>query len=353
MKVLLVKLSSLGDVIHTLPALTDAAAALPDVSFDWVIEEAFAEVPSWHPAVDRIVPVGLRRGRRNPIKYFRSEQWHAARKTIREAKYDLVIDAQGLLKSAFIASLANAPRIGMDKHSVRERLAATTYDEVVAVPRNLHAVERTRLLFAQALSYKLPESSANFGLGEMQVGEWLAGSGRRGTRVAFIHGTSRRDKLWPQARWCELAMRAASAGWQVTLPWGTDAEKLRAELIKAASGSSSVTVLTKTSLTVLASELGQCSAVVSVDTGPAHLAAALGVPGVALYGVTQPDLVGTYGENQQHVCALGSSQSARTVQAEPMQTISTQTVWRALQSIIQKSGDTTVTAEQSAANTGK
>ena len=108
MRVLVVKMSSLGDVIHTLPALTDAAAAIPGITFDWVVEEGFAEIPAWHPAVDTVIPIALRRWRKHPWRDFRGPQWRACRQALRRQHYDAVIDAQGLLKSVFVARLVKA-----------------------------------------------------------------------------------------------------------------------------------------------------------------------------------------------------------------------------------------------------
>ena len=102
MRVLLVKTSSLGDVIHTLPALTDAQRAIPGIQFDWVVEEGFAEIPAWHPAVAQVIPVAIRRWRKHPLQTLRSGEWRRFKARLRETHYDLVIDAQGLLKSAWL-----------------------------------------------------------------------------------------------------------------------------------------------------------------------------------------------------------------------------------------------------------
>ena len=151
MKVLLVKTSSLGDVVHTLPALTDAQRAIPGIRFDWVVEEGFAEIPTWHPAVDQVIPVAIRRWRKSPWQTLRSGEWRRFKARLRETRYDLVIDAQGLLKSAWLTRYVKAPVAGLDRDSAREPLAARFYDRCYAVPREQHALERVRQLFAQAL----------------------------------------------------------------------------------------------------------------------------------------------------------------------------------------------------------
>ena len=162
MRVLIVRLTSMGDVIHALPAVTDAVNALPNCRFDWVVEGAFSEIPTWHAAVDRVVPVALRRWRknfwqsRNPIKQAYSE--------LREQQYDLVIDAQGLIKSAVLSRIAKGDVSGFDAHSLREPLASRLYQTQHAVSRQRHAIERVRDLFAESLAYTRPESVADYGI---------------------------------------------------------------------------------------------------------------------------------------------------------------------------------------------
>ena len=186
MRVLLIKTSSLGDVIHTLPALTDAARAIPGIQFDWVVEEGFAEIPTWHPAVARVIPVALRRWRKNLLQTWKSGEWATFKQRLREGRYDLVIDAQGLLKSALLTRYVNAPVAGLDRASAREPLASHCYDRPYAVAWGQHAVERVRQLFAQALGYSLPQSVGDYGLDRgAMVGEALVEP-----YVLFLHGTT-------------------------------------------------------------------------------------------------------------------------------------------------------------------
>lgn len=252
MKVLVVKMSSLGDVIHTLPALGDATAALPGISFDWVVEEAFAEIPCWHRAVDRVIPVAIRRWRKHPLRAFTGPEWRAVRSALRERPYDAVIDAQGLLKSALITRLVRAPRYGMDRASAREGLAALACDHRIHVPRELHAVERTRLLFALALSYSMPETMGDYGLQDTFADDREAGS--TPAALMFFHGTARAEKLWPEDHWVTLAGLAGAAGYGVRLPWGNEEERQRARRIAARADNAEV--LPRLSLR----ELGGCCA---------------------------------------------------------------------------------------------
>ena len=322
----MVKMSSLGDVIHTLPALSDAAVALPGIRFDWVVEEAFAEIPAWHPAVDKVIPVALRRWRKRPLRDFRGPQWRQAREALRRQHYDAVIDAQGLIKSAFIARLVKAPRYGLDRHSVRERLASSVYHHGITVPRDMHAVDRTRMLFARALRYSQPATSGDYGLREnLSTVERQLPPG-----LLFFHGTARPEKLWPVRHWQALAELAVADGYRVWLPWGNEAEKTRAESL--ASVSSEVQVLPPLKLSGLASLLLEVRAAVAVDTGLGHLAAALDVPTVSLYGPTRPSLVGAYGANQLHLRAAEKGEHSRG--AADMGAIEPAEVWRQLQSLL-------------------
>lgn len=293
MRVLIIKTSSLGDVIHTLPALTDAAHAIPGIRFDWVVEEGFAEIPSWHPAVDRVIPVAIRRWRKNLWQTLKSGDWKAFKQRLREHKYDLVIDAQGLVKSAWLTRYVKAPVAGLDRFSAREGLASRFYDRRLSVAVGQHAVERVRQLFAMALAYDLPEGIGNYGLDLDRLQLPPAAP-----YVVFLHGTTWATKHWPEAYWRELAERLGRRKLQVRLPWGNPAEKARAERI--AQGLNNCQVLPKLNLAGVARVLAAAKACVAVDTGLGHLAAALDVPTISLFGPTNPGLTGAYGRVQVH-----------------------------------------------------
>jgi heptosyltransferase-1 len=322
-RVLVVKMSSLGDVVHTLPALTDAAKAIPGVKFDWVVEEAFSEIPGWHPAVDKVIPVALRRWRKTPIRSFTSAEWRRFKTRLRSQHYDAVIDAQGLLKSAMVARLVKAPRFGMDKQSVRERLAARTYHHPIAVPRELHAVERIRTLFAGSLKYPLPEERGDYGV----RAELTRGREKKQAGLLFFHGTARAEKLWPESHWIELLDLAAQQNRQVWLPWGDDLERARAERIAATSDFAQV--LPRLDLLGLASMLMDVEAAIAVDTGLAHLSAALDISTVSLYGPTDTTLIGAYGKNQVHIQSPVGVDDTDDA-GEMMRSISADRVWREL-----------------------
>ncbi|WP_339515888.1 lipopolysaccharide heptosyltransferase I [Pseudomonas sp. RL_15y_Pfl2_60] len=298
MRVLLVKTSSLGDVVHTLPALTDAARAIPGIQFDWMVEEGFAEIPAWHPAVAQVIPVAIRRWRKNLLQTLKSGEWSRFKARLRETRYDLVIDAQGLLKSALLTRYVDAPVAGLDRDSAREPIACRFYDRRFAVPCEQHALERVRQLFAQALGYSLAGHAADYGLDRAA----MAGDVSE-PYLLFLHGTTWASKHWPEANWRELVGLMNQQGWAVRLPWGNEAEKARAERI--ASGFDKAQVLPKLNLAGMAKVIAGAQACVAVDTGLGHLAAALDVPSISLYGPTLPGRVGAYGRSQVHLCATG------------------------------------------------
>jgi heptosyltransferase-1 len=292
-RILIIKTSSLGDVLHTLPAVSDAVSQLPDVRFDWVVEESFREVPAWHAAVDGVIPVALRRWKHSPVRVLRAGEPQAAVRHLRSRRYDLVIDAQGLLKSAVIARFARGPRAGLDRDSAREPLASRAYRLKFAVPRDRHAVERVRQLFAAALDYELPVTPPDYGIRQrFAVRE-------RQSYLVFLHGTTWPTKHWPESYWAELARMAVAGGQQVKLPWGSEIERQRAERIAAVGNG--IEVLPRMPLGELAAIISAASGVVGVDTGLVHLAAALATPCITLYGATDPGLIGTLGEAQMHL----------------------------------------------------
>ena len=295
MRVLVVKTSSLGDVIHTLPALTDAARAIPGIRFDWVVEEAFAEIPSWHPAVDEVIPVAVRRWRKSPFAALRSGEWRRFTRRLKQVRYDATIDAQGLIKSAFLTRYASRPVHGLDRNSAREPFATRFYTHSHAVPVGRHAVERVRELFARALGYPLPEGPGEYGLDRRRV---LPPGRDDGDYLLFLHGTTWTTKHWPEVYWRQLLELARDGGWAVRLPWGNDEERARAE--RLAAGLPNVTVLPRLRLAGIAAQLAGARACVAVDTGLGHLAAAFDVPTLSLFGPTNPGFTGAWGHNQFH-----------------------------------------------------
>jgi len=299
LRVLIVKVSSLGDVIHTLPAVTDAQRARKDIQFDWVVEENFAEVPSWHPAVENVIPVALRRWRRNLFKTYMNNEFRAFRRALQGIHYDLVIDAQGLIKSGLISRLSKGLTIGLNNRTIREPMATLFYNKVYSVPWTEHAVDRVRQLFSRALQYEYDPGEIDYGIDVNRIDVSSEISKKAEKQVVFLHGTTWQTKHWPKNYWRHLAHLSTEAGYKVLLPWGTPEEKLRAEYI--AQDNERVEVLAKQTLSGLANYIQQSDGVIAVDTGLGHLAAALAKPTVSLYGPTNPGLSGTFGNNQLHL----------------------------------------------------
>jgi heptosyltransferase-1 len=303
-KILFVKTSSLGDVVHHCPAVSDTARAIPGAVIDWVVEEPFAPIAAMHPAVRRVIPVAVRRWRAG---WWRSAVWSeigAFRRALRAERYDAVIDAQSLIKSALISRWADGPRHGMDRSSAREPLAARFYDVTHSVPRGAHAVERNRRLTAAALGIALP-AEIDYGLhaGPAQPDE--------PTPIVLLTMTSRADKLWPEERWVELGRALARP---LVLPWGSEAEHERAK--RLAGALPDATVPKRMTLEQLASRFAAAHAVVGLDTGLTHLAAALGARTVGIYCGSDPQLTGLYGAPRaENVGALGRMPEVSQVMA--------------------------------------
>jgi heptosyltransferase-1 len=288
---LFIKTSSLGDVVHNCPAVSDVARCVPGAQIDWVVEDAFAEVAALHAGVRRVIPVSIRRWR---SELFSSATWSeflAFRQALRAERYDAVIDSQGLVKSALLAAMARGHKHGYDRDSAREPFAAHFYDGLHAVRPAQHAVERNRLLAAAALGYALPQ----------QCDYGLRADGEPPIRVPtpyvmLLTMTSRDDKLWAEERWRSLGQWLEAQGLHCLLPWGNEEEHRRCARI--ATAIPRAVVPQRLPLAGLARLARDARCVVGVDTGLAHLAAALGVPVVGLYCGSDPALTGLHGNGR-------------------------------------------------------
>ncbi len=296
MKILLVKLSSLGDVVHALPVVQDILAALPDAQIDWVVEKSFAAVVALHPGVRRIIPCEIRRWRKSPLSAVTRQQWNAFKADLRQTDYDAVIDLQGLTKSAVVARLARLTP-GGKRYALANQTDGSGYeaptrwvaDVAIRITPHIHAVQRSRELAATALGYTLP-FPPDFGLNRLdaQSGRAQEAIENRAAknRVAFVHGTSRADKEWPLAHWITLGHRLNAVGWQIALPAGSAKEQATSQNIADAlnaSGSAHAIVWPLLPLDALTHELAQCGGVIGVDSGVSHIAVALDLPHVQLY----------------------------------------------------------------------
>lgn len=293
MKIALIKTSSMGDVIHALPVVTDIARAMPDARIDWVVEESFAELPTLHPSVRAVIPVALRRWRRTLFAAGTRREIAALRARLRGARYDLVLDLQGLLKSAWVARMAGAPIAGFSRRCAREPLATLAYRERFDVDLSLHAIERLRSLAGQALGYRA-EGLPAFALSPPD--EPAPGLPER-PYVLLLHATSRADKQWPDDRWRELIAALAGRGMTAALPWGSAAERQRAMALAGNPDPGdplAPVILPKLTLRQCAAAIARARLVVGVDTGLTHLSAALDAPTVALFAATPVWRFGPY-----------------------------------------------------------
>lgn len=284
-KILLVKTSSLGDVIHNLPVVSDLQANFPGIKIDWVVEESFAAIPRLHPGVTQIIPVALRRWRKNIFNRATWKEISKARGQLAATDYDVVLDTQGLLKSALISRQARGKHLGHNGDSAREPLAARFYDTSFFIPKTLHAVERNRRLAAAALGY--------FTGPELDYGIQGHPDPAAKPSVVLLTATSRDDKLWPETHWVELGRTLAERGLTCLLPGGSTLERERA--LRLAKQIPEAQALPPLNLTQLADLLAGACVVIGVDTGLSHLAAALKTPTLALYTATEPGLTGVLG----------------------------------------------------------
>lgn len=300
MRVLVVKLTSMGDVLHLMPALTDLCATQPDVIIDWMVEDSFADIPSWHPNVKNVLAVSTRRWRQ--LRWANISEFFSFVKKLRSTRYDVVVDAQGLMKSAAFSRLAKLNKggyyAGFSGDSIKESPAARLYHKKISVSREQHAIERLRQLFANCFNYSFDAANLDYGV-DIKKFDVEKSAQHSKPSIMLLHGTTWPSKHLPDTLWEELATLIADDGYKVKLCWGNEQEHQRAESI--AKGRTRVTVLDKSSLNILAKEIANTSGVIAVDTGLGHMAAALETPCVSVYGSTNASLTGTMGKNQSHM----------------------------------------------------
>ena len=301
--VLFIKTSSLGDVIHHMPAVVDARKARPQTAFAWLVEEAFAPLVRLHPAVGHVIPVAWRRWRKSLYAPSTMSEITASLRTVRDRRFDDIVDTQGLLRSALIARAARGRRHGYDSSSIREPLASAFYDVRYRVSRDLHAVERNRALSGLALGYS-PQGAPDFGLDRARFSRTASGYG------LLLHATARPEKLWPEEHWITLG-RKLDRNIELRLPWGTDLERARSERIAAAVPGARLEE--RKPLDQVAALIAGAQFVLGVDTGLLHLAAALGVPLVAIFTGSRPGLTGPVGNGP--IAILGTDGAPPAVDA--------------------------------------
>lgn len=289
-RILFVKTTSLGDVVHHMPALADARRFLPDARFSWAVEESFAPLVKLHPLVDEVIPVATRRWRSQLLKAATWGEIATLRRRLR-AHFDIVVDTQGLIRSALLARMAGGVRHGYDTDSIREPLASRLYDVTHTVSRAQHAVARNRKLTALALGYTFDEA--------IDYGFPRGGAGAGTPYAVLLHATSRVEKEWPEEKWIAIGRGLRARGFGVVLPWGNAAEEERSNRLTAAIEKS--VVLPRQSLDATAKVIAEAALVIGVDTGLLHLAAAYAVPLVGIYVATAPGRTGPVGPGRIEV----------------------------------------------------
>jgi heptosyltransferase-1 len=306
-EILFIKTSSLGDVIHHMPAVAESRVHFPRARISWLVEEAYAPLVALHPGVDEVIPVAWRRWRKQllaPQIWREIGDW---RRRIGAKQYDRIVDTQGLIRTAIMGRAAHGPHHGYDRNSIREPLASRFYDVRFAVSRDLHAIERNRRLTALALGYR-SEGVADYGLDRAALrtnGEPYA---------VLLHGTARPEKEWPVAHWIELGKILNARDLAVLVPWGSDAERARAAEIVAALPNARV--VDRQTIDQMARTIASATCVIGGDTGLVHLAAALGVPLVAIFSGSDPALTRPVGAGPIEVVgAKGAMPSVEDVDA--------------------------------------
>jgi len=281
LRVLLVKLSSLGDVIHTLPAAMDMHANFPNAQIDWVVEPSFAPIVQACSAVHRVIACDLRHWRKNMWSQDTRLAWRSFLAELHQERYDAIIDLQGLTKSALVSWLArtsaNGKRYAMANAtdgSAYERPSRWVADEAIAVETHIHAMTRGRVVCASALKYEVPPT-LRYGLDA----EKSIHNDKK--TVVFVHGTSRADKEWPLSNWHELGLRLSSSGYQIALPHGNEEERSRS--VAMAEMIPNALVWPHMSLDILMRAMAATAGVIGVDSGLSHIAVALNLPHVQIY----------------------------------------------------------------------
>ncbi len=338
MKILIVKLSSLGDVLHTLPVLHDIRQALPHAQIDWVVEGAFAGVVRRCEGVNRVITCDLRSWRKAPFSSATRTAWRTCKAVLQQESYDAVIDLQGLTKSAWVAWMARlAP--GGKRFAMANRTDGSAYevptrwvaDVAIRMEPYIHAVQRGRALCAQALDYGLTESdgfTSSFGLlAGVNIAssaiEVIAKNDLKQT-IVFAHGTSREDKLWPVNHWVALGQRLNAQGFTVALAHGSAAEEARSQHI--AQQLTNAVVWPRLGLEALLDALGSSAGVIGVDSGLSHMAVALNLPHVQIYNFDTAWRTGP-------LAAEGMGAAARQVSVYAQPTPTVDAVWQAWQSV--------------------
>jgi heptosyltransferase I len=310
--------SSLGDVVHNMPVIADIRRRHPDAQIDWLVEESFAGLVELVDGVRRAIPFSLRRWRKRLTSFENWREIRAFKHSLAAEKYDLVIDCQGLIKTAWVASWARGPLVGLGNRTDGagyEWPVRFFYDKRVPIEPRTHVVERTRQLVAAALDHPKPQPTddIDFGLDTRRAAIAVNALGLNlpVPYVVFVHATSRADKQWPDAAWIELGQSLVRRGASLVLPWGSEAERVTSERLAKEFGDAAI-VPPRLSLPAVVGLIDSAAATVGVDTGLVHIAAALKRPTVELYNFATAWRTGGYWS--PNVVNLGTAGQPPTLQ---------------------------------------
>ncbi len=324
MRVLIIKLTSMGDLIHALPALTDAAKKIPNIEFDWVVDENFSEVPLWHPKVKSVITTNHRSWKKNIFSTSLINELKSIKSTLNNTNYDAVIDMQNNLKSAAVSFLVKNSVHGLDKDSAREYPSHLAYRFKHKISKKNHAISRQRQLLALSLNYEFDAKNIDYGIHNENFE--TPNLELPNKYLFLVHNASWPTKMWSISRWQEMIKLINSEGYTAILPSGSIEEFKRAQEI--ASISTEALAMPTQSLNRTAYIIENAVGCICSDTGLAHLSALLGKPSVTLYSVTNEKLIGTRGNNQTHIISSDSK----------MNSITSQKAWEELKLLIETGG---------------
>ena len=324
MRVLIIKLTSMGDLMHALPALTDASKKIPNIEFDWVVDENFSEVPLWHTNVKSVITTNHRSWKKNIFSTSLINELKSIKSTLNNTNYDAVIDMQNNLKSAAVSFLVKDSVHGLDKDSAREYPSHLAYKFKYKISKKNHAISRQRQLLALSLNYEFDAKHIDYGIHNENFE--TPDLDLPNKYLFLVHNASWPTKMWSISRWQELIKLINSEGYTAILPSGSIEEFKKAQEI--ASISTEALAIPTQSLNRTAYIIENAAGCICSDTGLAHLSALLGKPSVTLYSVTDEKLIGTRGNNQTHIISSDSK----------MDSITSQRAWEELKLLIEAGG---------------
>ena len=330
-KVLIIKLSSMGDIIHTFPAIQDLISNIPNAEISWLVDKQFVDIPSLHPHVHNVISVPLREYKKKPISFFLSPEFKRLRTLAKQQKFDYIIDVQGLLKSALSSLFFRGHRYGYCQNAAKEKRASFLYNTKIFIDKDTHAIDKTRCLISQVFNYRINLDHIDYGLPITH---------KHDDYFLFLPGTSRPNKMWPQQNWQELQKLITDEEHKILIPWSTQIEYEQAHFI--ANNSKFVTILPKLTLKDLSVTVAKAKGVFGVDTGLTHMAAAYQRPIISLYNQRTAKLA--YVKTNKHILCVspidcnGCPKETCHVKKEPkpscMSKIDPKKVWHSMKELV-------------------